>query len=475
MSQKQAKRRRREQKAREQREETSRDRNLRGEEHHDRIRDLEELLKSGNIDGYAQTCWSLTNRTEEPPRAGDIITLSGPCEEHDFHEYRFRLTLQSMMTIAQCTGVETCGEAIRLVAKKLPPETLPCYPHGHGEQFQDFILYGIEPHECIYCGETPEFTHQFKSIDWPSEIPIKGTDGQEYKTCPNCTGDMLELQGERLEPWGWQISCMDCGWEIKQAELLDIRQYCDLMEQTKKDLHSAIDLMETTSVDLETRVRAAGVQTRMILENIAFAALVSNKDSSGKTPEEMRKLWNPREIFKDIEKVHPNFFPKPVKIKPQNQGRDTPFAIRTDSVLTREKLLHIYRELNPLAHSRNPLDEPIDYNHFMDKIPAWLGEIFNTLETHQVMLFHHPDHFYIVKMAGDQDGAAQCTPFTKDATGTVTCAWPDCVSNSNRRYCELWGRPWSECTLPEKEPAQTQGKQLGAEIDKDETEDFAQG
>ena len=474
MSQKQAKRRRREQKARDRQEALNRGPSPNNEEQLDEVRNLEELLQSGDVDGYAQACWSLANRKEEPPRAGDIITLSGPCEEHEFHEYRFRLTLQSMMTIAQCDGMETCGEAIRAVARKLPPEELPCYWHAHGEQFQDFVMYGIEPHECLYCGETPEFTDPRRSINWPDETPVKGVDGEEYTTCPSCNSDTLEAIGEKLNQWGWKISCLECGWEIKQAELLDIQQYRSLMEQLKKDLKGATDLMETTSVDMETRVRAVGVQTRRILENVAFAALVSNKDALDKSSEEMGNLWNPREIFRDIEKVHPDFFPKPVRIRDLNKGKDRPFTVRTEGVLNREKLLQIYRELNPLAHSWNPLDEPVDYDYFMEKVPVWLGEIVNTMETHQVMLFHHPDHFYIVKMEGDRDGSVQCTPFTKDTTGTVRCAWPDCVSNSSRNHCEFWGRPWSECTLPEKEPAQTEGKLLGAEIDREEAEEQAQ-
>ena len=474
MSQKQSKRRRREQRAREQRETLNRGRKLSDDEQQDGIRDLEDLLRSGDIDGYAQTCWSLANGTECAPRAGVIITSSGPCEEHGFHEYRFRLTLQSMMTIAQCSGMETCGEAIRLVASKLPPEELPCYWHAHGEQFQDFVMYGIEPHECIYCGETPEFTEPRRSINWPDEDPVKGVDGEEYTTCPSCNRDTLEVIGEKLNQWGWEISCLECGWEIKQAELLDVRQYCDLMEQTKKDLNSAIDLMENASVDVETRVRAVGVQTRRILENIAFAALVSNKDAWGKSSEEMKELWSPREIFKDIEKVHPDFFPKPVRVRTPDKGRDKPFAVRTEGVLNREKLLEIYRELNPLAHSSNPLNGPVDYNCYMEKIPVWLGEIVNTLETHQVMLYHHPDHFYIVKMEGDRDGSVQCTPFTRDRTGTVRCAWPACVSGSSRHYCEFWGRPWSECSLREKELAQTEGKLFGAEIDREEAEERVQ-
>ena len=466
MSQKQAKKRRREQRAKNQQRTPD---GVGGNASHDQlpVRDLEELLKTGSIDEYAEACWSLGNRFDHVHKLGDEITLNGPCEEHGSHMYRFRLTLQSMMTIAQCAGMETCGEAIRLVASKLPPESLPCYSHGHHELFQEFFMYGTLPHECLYCGETPEFTHPSKSIGWPGEAPVKGIDGQEYTTCPNCDSKWLELRGKELDQWGWKVVCMDCHWEIKQAELLDVKQYCDLMERTKGDLTGAVEIMESTSISLETRIKTVAVQTRKILEDIAFAALVSNKDAGDKSQEELKDLRSPRDIFRSMEKVHPNFFPTPVEIRDPSKSK--PFAIKTKGVLTREKLLQIYRELNPLDHSTNPLDEPVDLEYFEEKIPIWLEEIVNTLDTHRVMLLHHPDHLYIVKMKGDRDGSVQCTPFTKDETGTFACAWPDCVSGASRQYCEFWGRPWRECTLPEKEPAQTQGKMFGAMVDEEET------
>ena len=471
MSQKQAKKRRREEKAKNQQGTPER---VNGALYHDEfaVRDLEELLEDGNIDEYARVCWTLANRMEELPKARDVITDFGPCEEHGSHMYRFRLTLQSMMTIPQCAGMETCGEAIKLVASKLPPESLPCYAHGHREQFQDYFMYGTKPHECLYCGETPNFTAPAKSANWPGEAPVKGIDGQEYTTCPNCGSDMLEVQGGELDQWGWKIACMECEWEIKQAELLDVKQYCDLMEQTKTDLTGAIEIMESTSIGTETRIKTAAVQTRKILEDIAYAALVSNKDIWNKPQEELKDLRSPRDIFRNIGKIHPTFFPTPVEIREPSKGK--PFVTKTQGVLTKEMLLQIYRELNPLAHSRNPLDEPIDLKYYEKKLPVWLEEIVNTLATHQVTLLHHPDHFYIVKMKGDRDGSVQCTPFTKDGAGMSTCAWPDCVSGASRQYCELWGRSWQECTLPEKEPEQTQGKMLGAMVDEEETYELAQ-
>ena len=264
MSQKQAKRRRREQRAKTQQEVS----NQNGADH-DVFIDLEELIEVGNVDEYAEACWSLANRFDHAHKLGNEITLTGPCEEHGSHGYRFRLTLQSMMTISQCAGMETCGEAIRLVASKLPPEQLPCYEHGHHEQFRDLMLHGMEFHECIYCGETPNSMGTAKSIGWPSEIPVRGVDGQEYTACPNCGSDMLELQGKELDLWGWKFVCMDCDWEMKQAELLDVKQYCDLMEQTKKDLNGAVEIMESVSIGVETRIKTAAVQTRKILEDIA--------------------------------------------------------------------------------------------------------------------------------------------------------------------------------------------------------------
>ena len=463
MSQKTAKRHRREQRERERRESAK----FHEETEELLVKDLEELLKVGNIDTYAQTCWSLANNTDETPKTGDIISNIGPCEEHGSHVFKFRLTLQSTMTIAQCVGMETCGEAIRLVASKLPPESLPCYEHGHREQFYDLMLYGTDLHECVYCGEVPKSMGAAKSIGWPGEARVKGIDGQEYKTCPNCDSDMLELQGEKLHQWGWRITCPECEWEIKQAELLDVEQYCELMERTKEDLSGAIEIMESTSIRLKTRIKTAAVQTRKILEDMAYASLVSNKDAGGRTQEELQNLRHPKDIFRDIGKVHPNFFPTPVEIRKPTKGQ--PFVTKTKGVLNKEKLLQIYRELNTLAHSTNPLNEPVDLKSFEKKITVWLEEIANTLDTHQVMLPHHPDHFYVVKMKGDRDGSVQCTPFTKDDTGAFMCAWPDCVSAASRQYCEFWGRPWRECSLPEKEPAQTQGKQVGAMFDEEET------
>lgn len=434
------------------------------------VEDLEALLEAGEIDQYAQTCWALVNNRDESPIAGEVVTLPGSCEEHGPHQRSFRLTLQTLMTLAQVTGMETCGEAIRVVAKKVPPEKLPCYPHGHQEQAYEQMMFGVEPHECVYCGETPEFVLPSKSMGWPDDIPVKGIDGQEYKTCPNCSSDFLEVTGEKLGHWGWKITCMECDWEIKQAELLDIKQYCDQMEAIKADLQDVRNQWNSEPEKTDKLVDMAGVATRKLLEKIAFATLISNKDNPGRTIEEMRNWWNPREILNEIEKVHPDCFPKPLEIKSRKEDPAQPFRLKTKGVLNKERLIGIYKELNPLAHSTNPLADQPDYSRYRVSIPQWLDLIASTMEIHQVKLFHHRDHFYVVKMSGDRDGSVQCTTFTRNAEETVTCAWPDCVSSVARSHCEFWSKPWSDCPLVQRDENQTDAKRVGALIDALEVE-----
>ena len=58
-----------------------------------------------------------------------------------------------------------------------------------------------------------------------------------------------------------------------------------------------------------------------------------------------------------------------------------------------------------------------------------------------------------------------CIPFRTTVDGRTKCAWPDCVSEAARLYCEYIQRPWRDCQLPEIEPAQTHGKKTADELD----------
>ncbi len=152
-------------------------------------------------------------------------------------------------------GMKTCGEAVALFVEKREVEPWAECLDGHREPALAFMLYGIRPTEpCPDCGEIPKFGDSAMSLDFHPDGLVKGVDGQVYTTCPNCGEDALQLEGDRPAEWGWNIVCLNYEWTMKQAECLDIGQYCDLMEEVKSKVESIGQLMEMPVVTIRTRV-----------------------------------------------------------------------------------------------------------------------------------------------------------------------------------------------------------------------------
>ena len=331
---------------------------------------------------------------------------------------------------------------------------------GHQEAALAYMMYGVEPSElCPTCGEIPTFSNPSMSLDFHPDEPVKGVDGQEYRECPQCGDEFLELQGDNPVKWGWRIACLNCGWEKKQAESLDIGQYCDLMEEVKSRVESINQLMDQPGITIRTRVESICLQLRMLLELIVFSSLVSNKDVWQKSKKELQSSQDVSKKLRELKRLHPHFYPRPVDLRASTSS-DEP-ADRAEGFLSEDDLIKVYGTLGNILHAENPMGKDTDYRFFIDAVPVWLSQVQNLLECHKVYLYHRPEEFYLIKMFGDLDGELIPIRFKTTAKGKTKCAWPDCVSSSARQYCEYIQRPWRECRLPEMEPEQTQGKESG--------------
>ena len=417
-------------------------------------RPLEHILKTESPESYGQLCWSLGNRDTIRHKAGDVIKLGGWDESGNPKQTKFRLTEESIENINRCLGMRTCGEAAELFIP--PPE--PVEPrgeclNGHPEAALEYMTYGIRPTKpCPECGEIPEFGGGAMSLDFRSKEPVKGVDGKEYRTCPECGDDLLELQGESPVGWGWTIACGNCGWEMKQAEELDIQQYSDLMEDIKLKVEAIQRLMEMPGIINQTRVETACLQLRMVLELIVFGSLVSNKDAWQNSQDELRREWNIKKIMRNLRGIHSRYYPEP-------KGKPGEF-------LTEDRLVTVYDQLNKIIHGENPLGVQVDLRHYMESIPKWLEWATNLLMEHKVFLYHHPNVVYWVRMFGGPDDDVLCTPVRATPSGEEICPWPDCVQEGNRLYCEYIEDPWRECHLRELEPEQTEGKKVAETMDR---------
>ena len=424
------------------------------------VRPLEELHAEGDYSQYGQICWSLASQPTDTRSPGDVISV--PClDDEDGNEFeeRFRLTQESIENISFCNDLKSHGVAERFPKEESGGEpTGPC-PHGHQEAAFQFMMSGVRPEEpCPDCGEIPDFLGTSMSPSAYSEGPVKGIDGQEYPNCPKCGSDLLQLEGESLAKWGWKIVCLDCDWEIKQAESLDVRQYCDLMKEIKARVESINQLMDTRDITDRARVESVALQLRMLLENIVFSSLVSNKDVWRKSQRELKSSQNISNKLRELKHLHPDFYPKPIDL--QQSAAVGELVSLSRGFLGDDDLVKVYGQLGNILHADNPLGKETDYRSFLKVVPEWVEQVKKLLECHKVYLFHHPDRFYLVKMFGDADGELICIPFNATASGKGKCAWPDCVANSERRYCEAIQRPWRECRLPELEPQQTEAKEI---------------
>ena len=435
-----------------------------------KIRPLEDLLRNREATLYGQVCWSIANRGTEPPWSGAVITLEGEEEKRSQTSRAFRLTRKSVENIERCLVLSTCGEAVELFdgkgEEKRSDAPLGNCPHGHQEAAFAYMMYGIEPTEpCSECGEVPTFGNLAMSPSFYSDGPVKGVDGQEYATCPQCGEDAVEIRGEGIAKWGWTIGCLNCEWGMKLAESLDIAQYCDLMEEVKSRVESINQLMAMAGITIRTRVESICLQLRILLELIVFSSLVSNKDVWQKSQKELQSSQDISKKLRELKRLHPNYYPSRVDLE-GSASRGEP-ADRTEEYLSEDKLIEVYGRLGNILHAENPLAKETDYRYFMDSVPGCVSEVMNLLECHKVSLYHRPEEFYLIKMFGDMDGELMPIRF-KTAEGKTKCAWPDCVSSSARQYCEFIQRPWRECRLPELEPEQTQGKEVAEVLDRSE-------
>ena len=319
---------------------------------------LEDLLRAGEAVLYGQVCWSIANRGTDRPRPGEVIALEGGDEAEGHANGKFRLTRKSVENIARCMGLRTCGEAVELFAEKReaepPGEPLRECLHGHQEAALAFMLHGIRPTEpCPECGEIPTFGNAAMSLDFHADGLVKGVDGRVYATCPKCGEDALELEGDSPAEWGWNIACLNCEWTMKQAERLDIAQYCGLMEEVKSKVESINQLMEMPGVTIRTRVESICLQLRMLLELIVFSSLVSNKDVWQRSRKELQSSQDISKKLRELKRLHPSFYPKPVDLQGSASGEEP--GDRTGGFLTEDQLAEVYGTLGNILHAENPL------------------------------------------------------------------------------------------------------------------------
>ncbi len=152
-----------------------------------------------------------------------------------------------------------------------------------------------------------------------------------------------------------------------------------------------------------TNVEFCALQIRKILELIALSSLISDLDVYREQLNDIEKKWNARLILQDIERIHPNFYPVPIEIDPDNKYR---WLDKKTPYLTKEQFVSIYKKCGKILHEDSAFKDDKDmdstYNQADEQINNWVLLIMNLLNTHTVHLYNKKDLFYIT-MGGEND------------------------------------------------------------------------
>ena len=150
-----------------------------------------------------------------------------------------------------------------------------------------------------------------------------------------------------------------------------------------------------------TTVETVGLQFRKIFELIALASLAANRNEYSAVYSDFAKHWEAAKLLKNLRRINPGFYPKPVIEVPANQpGVVNALKDRDQDYLTEDDLIEAHGRCGALMHGANPYGRPIDYAYYQRSFNTWKTKIVNLLNNHQVRLPGDPG-FYLFHMKED--------------------------------------------------------------------------
>jgi hypothetical protein len=152
----------------------------------------------------------------------------------------------------------------------------------------------------------------------------------------------------------------------------------------------------------EFRTELACLQLRKSLELLAFASLTAHRDAYAAVYSDFSKHWRAKTLLDKLEKLHPEFYPKPL-----SRATTTPDGIKhfdeiRDGFLTKEDFVFLYGKTSEVIHTRNPFTTAPPVVDFERGLDEWVHRIQVLLSTHYIRLLGVPD-LWLVVMKSEED------------------------------------------------------------------------
>jgi hypothetical protein len=184
--------------------------------------------------------------------------------------------------------------------------------------------------------------------------------------------------------------------------------YCEVLEDIKTRLAVVRSVAEShlNAGSELLNYEIAALNLRKSLELIAFGTLSANKEVYAEVHADFASHWNAKKLLAKLEKLHPEFYPKPVtrEIRDLGPPRQLHFEFVPNGFLTRDELVELYDMCSKVIHARNPFSESSAIN-FRFSVLEWESRIERLLGLHLVRLAGTPQ-LWLAELSAPTDGRA---------------------------------------------------------------------
>ncbi|MCF8721793.1 hypothetical protein [Nitrospina gracilis] len=191
----------------------------------------------------------------------------------------------------------------------------------------------------------------------------------------------------------------------------DAKVYCQLMEEIKIRIALIKSFLKSEipfGKDFYGYENVC-VHLRKILEIIAFSSLAANKEEYSKVHADFREKWNAKKLLRSIEKINPDFYPKPVGQAIIGENGVKHFPLVESGFLEKEEWLKLYDLCSKVLHFWNPFEERERQLNFERGIHEWVNRIQKLLDMHYVQLLNN-NGLWLVVMVNAEDGKVHAYP-----------------------------------------------------------------
>ena len=151
------------------------------------------------------------------------------------------------------------------------------------------------------------------------------------------------------------------------------------------------------------------LQLRMLCELVALGCLTAHGDIKETQAAKLQKEWSADKIISQLEALHPNFYPHPIRMTIAPERVD--FDRLESGFLTKTELIQLYGKCGDRLHRGTSKKLPATMQQTkppdFTEIAGWASKIITLLNQHHIASFDNLSHFICMLRRSESEDQAQ--------------------------------------------------------------------